>query len=386
MLERLESRPDGLSEAEAAERLDRCGPNVLPAARGRGALARLAGQFSNLLILILIGSAVVTGLMGHWIDTGVILAVVVLNTTIGFIQEGRAEKALDSIRHMLSVRAIVRRAGRRREIDAREVVPGDVVILNAGDRVPADLRLTGAHSLRVEEAALTGESVPVSKDVQAVEADAPVADRRSMAWSGTMVAAGTGEGVAVATGAGTEIGRISSMLGSVEVLTTPLIAQLERFAKWLSLVILLVAAAVFAFGHLFRGYEVSELFMVVVALFVASIPEGLPAILTVTLAIGVQRMAARHAVIRRLPAVETLGSVSVICSDKTGTFTRNEMTVTRLESARAGAVVVDGAGYAPEGGFRTAEGAAVDPALLREMLEVAEHCNDSGIAEDDAGD
>ncbi len=386
VLERLESRPDGLSEAEAAERLDRCGPNVLPAARGRGALARLAGQFSNLLILILIGSAVVTGLMGHWIDTGVILAVVVLNTTIGFIQEGRAEKALDSIRHMLSVRAIVRRAGRRREIDAREVVPGDVVILNAGDRVPADLRLTGAHSLRVEEAALTGESVPVSKDVQAVEADAPVADRRSMAWSGTMVAAGTGEGVAVATGAGTEIGRISSMLGSVEVLTTPLIAQLERFAKWLSLVILLVAAAVFAFGHLFRGYEVSELFMVVVALFVASIPEGLPAILTVTLAIGVQRMAARHAVIRRLPAVETLGSVSVICSDKTGTFTRNEMTVTRLESARAGAVVVDGAGYAPEGGFRTVEGAAVDPALLREMLEVAEHCNDSGIAEDDAGD
>jgi magnesium-transporting ATPase (P-type) len=382
----LESRSAGLTDAEAAERLERFGPNTLPAARGRSALARLAAQFANLLILILIAAAVVTALMGHWLDTGVILAVVLLNTVIGFIQEGRAEKALDSIRHMLSASAIVRRGGRKREVGAGEVVPGDVVILAAGDRVPADLRLLEVRSLRIEEAALTGESVPVAKGVDPVGPDTPVADRSSMAWSGTMVAAGTAEGVAVATGGRTEIGRISSMLGSVEVLTTPLISQMERFAKLLSGVILAVAAAVFAFGYFFRGYELAELFMVVVALFVASIPEGLPAILTVTLAIGVQRMAERHAVIRRLPAVETLGSVSVICSDKTGTFTRNEMTVTRLESARAGAVVVEGTGYAPEGMFRTPDGAAVDPALLKEMLEVAGHCNDSGIAQDDRGD
>jgi len=381
----LETGPGGLAAETARTRLAEHGPNALPEARGRGPLARLGGQFANLLILILIGAACITALMGHWLDTGVILAVVVLNTTIGFVQEGRAERALRAISGLLSATAIVRRAGAQVEVAARDIVPGEIVLLQPGDKVPADLRLLKARDLRIEEAALTGEAVPTDKAPAAVAADAALGDRAPMAFAGTLVVAGSGEGVAVATGARTEVGRISAMLGSVERLDTPLIAQMERFAKVLSLVILGLTAIVFALALVFGDRPPGELFMVVVALFVASIPEGLPAILTVTLAIGVQRMAARNAVVRRLPAVETLGSVGVICSDKTGTFTRNAMTVTRLESPEAGTVRVGGEGYAPEGGFTDAAGDPVASERLARLLEIAGHCNDSGIARDEDG-
>ena len=344
------SAADGLSTQVAAERLAQVGPNALPQARKQGPFKRFLMQFHNVLIYVLIVAGAITALLGHWIDSGVIFGVVVINAIIGFIQEGKAEQALDAIRRMLSLNAQVLRDGHRREVPAEELVPGDVVYLASGDKVPADLRLIDVRSLRVEEAVLTGESVPVEKAVTPVATDAVLGDRSCMAYSGTLVAYGQAAGVVVATGAHTEIGRISAMLNSVESLTTPLLRQLAIFGQWLTWAILGVAAVAFAFGTLFRGYSASEMFLAAVGLAVAAIPEGLPAIMTITLAIGVQRMARRNAIIRRLPAVEALGSVTVICSDKTGTLTRNEMTVQYIHSAAA-RYAVSGVGYAFHGGF-----------------------------------
>ena len=327
MLRALSTGPDGLSDAEARQRLARHGANRLPAAKPRSPLLRFLAQFNNVLIYVLLGSAAVTALLGHLTDTAVILGVVVLNAVIGFVQEGRAESALDAIRSMLTPMASLVRGGRRLTLEAEALVPGDLVLLEAGDRVPADLRLVRARSLRVDEAVLTGESVPAEKSALPVAAEVPLGDRSSMAFSGTLVAAGQGAGVVVATGSGTELGRISTLLGTVETLTTPLVRQMNEFGRRLTAVIFVAAALILAFAVLVRSYSVADAFMAVVGIAVAAIPEGLPAVLTITLAIGVRRMAARHAIIRRLPAVETLGSVSVICSDKTGTLTRNEMTV-----------------------------------------------------------
>ncbi|MFN7090835.1 MAG: HAD-IC family P-type ATPase, partial [Allorhizobium sp.] len=272
----------------------------------------------------------------------------------------RAEKALAAIRKMLAPRVALLRDGQRVTLPAAEVVPGDIVLIEAGDRVPADLRLTWTAQLAVQEAALTGESVPVAKAVVPVGAAAPLGDRASMAFAGTLVVAGQGRGVVVATALGTEIGHITGLLAGVEDLTTPLLRQMNQFARWLAAVVVTVAAAIFAFGVAYRGYSMDEMFKTVVGLAVAGIPEGLPAILTVTLAIGVQRMAARRAIIRRLPAVETLGSVSVICSDKTGTLTRNEMTLRRIVTAGAD-FDLTGTGYAPEGAVTAREGVAPPP-------------------------
>ena len=270
-------------------------------------------------------------LLGHGVDTVVILGVVVINATIGFIQEGRAEKALDAIRGMLTRETSVLRDGRRLTVPVESLVVGDVALAEAGDRIPADLRLLRSSNLRIEEAVLTGESAPADKATEPVAPDAPLGDRASIAYSGTLVASGQGAGFVVATGAATELGRISAMVGSVESLTTPLLRQMDAFARRLTIVILAVAAAVCAFATLVRGYEIEHAFMAAVGVAVAAIPEGLPAVMTITLAIGVRRMAERNAIIRRLPAVETLGAVSTICSDKTGTLTLNQMT--------AGAVV-----------------------------------------------
>ncbi|MGZ3217812.1 cation-translocating P-type ATPase [Paracoccus sp. T5] len=369
VLEALDTTPAGLAPAEAAVRLERHGPNRLPEPTRPSALARLARQFANLMIVVLILAAVIMALLGHWVDTGVILAVVIVNTVIGFVQEGRAEQALEALRDMLAPRASVLRGGQRQEVDAAELVPGDVVLIEAGDRVPADLRLIEMANLTAEEAMLTGESLPVRKALAPVAAEAPLGDRNPMAFSGTMIAEGTGTGVVTATGAATQIGRISDMMSSVEVLTTPLIAQMSRFAKVLTGFVLSVAALVLAFTTLARDTPFAEGFIVVVGLIVAAIPEGLPAALTITLAIGVQRMAARNAIIRRLPSIETLGAVSVICSDKTGTLTRNEMVVTRIATAE-GDAEVGGAGYAPEGDITGAGGAA-----LRVLGRIAAHCN-----------
>ncbi len=359
------TRAAGLSAVEAAHRLKRHGRNELPAPKRRGPLVRFLLQFHNVLIYVLIAAGVVTALLGHWIDSGVIFGVVVINAIIGFIQEGKAEQALDAIRKMLSLRAQVLRDGHRKAIPAEDVVPGDIVFLASGDKVPADLRLLEVRSLRMEEAALTGESVPVEKAADAVAADASLGDRSSMAYSGTLVAYGQATGVVVATGAATEIGRISAMLGTVEELTTPLLRQLALFGHWLTWAILLVAGVAFAFGILIRDYTAGEMFLAAVGLAVAAIPEGLPAIMTITLAIGVQRMARRNAIVRRLPSVEALGSVTVICSDKTGTLTRNEMTVQRVLTATE-RFAVSGVGYAPHGAFeRLANG---DPAVEQSLL------------------
>jgi magnesium-transporting ATPase (P-type) len=349
-------------------------------------MAHFWAQFHNVLIYVLLAAALVTAVLGHGVDTAVILLVVLANAVIGFIQEGRAEKAFDAIRRMITQRASVLRDGRRIAVDADNSVPGDVVLLEPGDRVPADLRLVKARNLKIDEAILTGESVAVEKDVKPVAIDSPLGDRSSMAFSGTLVVAGQGSGVVVATGVETELGHISTLLSTVETLTTPLVRQMNQFARQLTIAILGLSAAVFAFGVLIRAYAWPEAFMAVVGLSVAAIPEGLPAVMTITLAIGVQRMAARNAIIRRLPAVETLGSVSVICSDKTGTLTRNEMTV-RTAIAAGDIIEVTGVGYEPRGAFRR-RGQDIDPVeypTLDTLARAALLCNDATLRQTAGG-
>ena len=370
----------GLSPDEAARRLRQHGLNRLPAARRDSLPVRLARQFHNVLIYVLLASALITGLLEHWVDCGVIIGVVLINAIIGVIQEGKAARALDAIRDMLSPNATVLRDGRRREIPAEQLVVGDIVLLASGDKVPADLRLIEVRQLRVEEAALTGESEPAEKNVAAADAHAVIGDRHCMAYSGTLAVYGQARGVVVAIGAATEIGRISGMIAAVTSLETPLLRQMARFGQQLTIAILLLAALTFSFGVWVRGYDWSEMFFAAVGLAVAAIPEGLPAIMTITLAIGVQRMARRNAIIRRLPAVETLGSVTVICSDKTGTLTRNEMTVQRLIAAER-IFEVSGSGYAPHGGFSIAgrEVFVEDYPELAELGRAALLCNDAEL-------
>lgn len=383
-LSALDSSPTGLSEDEARRRLTAIGPNRLPPPKRRGSVLRFLIQFNDVLIYVLLGAAGVTALLGHWIDTQVILAVVLVNAIIGFIQEGKAEKALDAIRDMLAPKASVIRGDQRKSIPGDDVVPGDIVLLEAGDRVPADIRLFDVKGLKIDESVLTGESVPVEKTETPVSAAAPLGDRTPMAFSGTLVTYGQGKGAVTSTAARTEIGQISGMLSEVTTLQTPLLRQMGIFAKRLTAAILGIAALVLAFGLLVRDFGFSEIFMAVVGLSVAAIPEGLPAILTITLAIGVQGMASRNAIVRRLPAIETLGSVSVICSDKTGTLTRNEMTVASIATAQR-FFSVGGAGYAPRGGF-TLDGRDTDAGeypLLAEIGRAALLCSDASLHETD---
>ena len=313
-LDALHSNPAGLAEGEATARLQRYGANRLPPPKRRGPLLRLLLQFHNVLLYMMIAASAVTALLGQWVDTAVILAAVLINALIGFIQEGKAEHALDAIRSMLSLHAMVLRDGERREIPAEQLVPGDIVALVSGDKVPADLRLLKVKNFNVEEAALTGESVPVEKSIARSAADAVLGDRRCMAYSGTLVSSGQALGLVVTTGSVTELGRIGSMLQQVQPLTTPLLRQIDGFSRWLSVALLVLAIATFTLSTLWHGQDPAEMFMMVVALTVAAIPEGLSAIMTVILALGVQRMARQNAIVRRLPAVETLGSVTVICS------------------------------------------------------------------------
>ena len=384
VLAALASRAEGLNAAQAAERLAAHGPNALPAAKPRHALARFAAQFNSALIYFLLAAALAAAALGHAIDAAVIVAVVLLNAMVGFIQEGKAEKALEAIGWLIAPQAAVLREGARRSVPVAELVPGDVVLLEAGDRVPADLRLLRAHGLRADEALLTGESVPAEKNEAPAAANAELGARHSMAFSGTLVAAGQARGVVVATGSATEIGRISQLLQSIEPLTTPLLRQMNRFAARFTWFAIAGAALLFAFAVLARDYAWPQALIAVVALAVSLVPEGLPAVISVTLAIGVRRMAARNAVIRRLPAVETLGATSVICSDKTGTLTRNEMTARRiaLEEHRA---LVGGAGYAPQGEIEAADHdddaaclAAVLPLIRCGLL-----CNDAHLHQRD---
>jgi magnesium-transporting ATPase (P-type) len=380
VLRRLEVSESGLEGDQVRERLERYGYNRLPPPERTGPLKRFLLQFHNVLIYVLIAAAVGTAILEHWVDTGVILGVVLINAIIGFIQEGKAEQALDAIRDMLSPKALVLRDDQRRTIPAEDLVPGDIVFLQAGDKVPADLRLVRTHNMRIDEAVLTGESVAVDKKTDPVAEAADLGDRASMAFSGTLVAFGQGRGVVVGTGADTQIGRISTLLGEVETLTTPLLRDIAVFGRWLSVAIVVLAAFTFAFGYWVRDYDILETFLAAVSLAVAAIPEGLPAIMTITLAIGVQRMAARNAIIRRLPAVETLGSVTTICSDKTGTLTRNEMTVKSILTAED-TFEVGGVGYEPHGGFSLHD-KDVDPEeypVLAEALRGILLCNDAEL-------
>lgn len=383
-LKELNTSAKGLTQSEAEMRLEKYGKNRLPKAIRRSTLMRFLLQCHNILIYVLLGSAVITAALNHWIDTGVILAVVIANAIIGFIQEGKAEKAMDAIRHMLAPHANVIRDGERVSIDGSLLVPGDVVLLEAGDKIPADLRMLTAHGMGAQEAILTGESVPVEKHTKQVAKDVPLGDRSCMAFSGTLVTSGQGKGVVVATGSSTEIGRISGLLSEVETLTTPLVAQMGVFAKWLTVFILLIATLLLAFGYFIVHYDFTEMFMAVVGLSVAAIPEGLPAVLTITLAIGVQAMAKRNAIVRRLPAIETLGSVSVICTDKTGTLTRNEMLVASVLTHQH-LFSLDGTGYEPKGILKL-EDTHVSPsehAILAELARAAILCNDASLRKHD---
>lgn len=374
----------GLSDDQVKERLEQYGKNELPRGKQRSWWMRLLMQFHNVLIYVLMAAAVITALMDHWIDTWVILAVILINALIGFVQEGKAEKALESIREMLSLEAVVMRNGKKTTIDAEELVPGDIVLLKSGDKIPADIRLVKSKDLRVEESPLTGESTSVDKTDEPVEEGAIIGDQTSMAFSGTVVTYGKATGVVVATGAHTELGKINQMISEVEEITTPLLQQIEKFGKWLSLIIIGITGLFFAFGYFFRDYELSELFLAVIGLVVASIPEGLPAIMTITLAIGVQRTAQRNAIIRRLPSVETLGAVNVICSDKTGTLTRNEMTAKAIVTAEK-TYAVEGTGYKPEGKILLDEKEVTpkEDKVLWQLLQTIRTSNNSEIGEED---
>jgi calcium-translocating P-type ATPase len=374
-LKHMNAGPQGLSTTEALRRLSEFGPNRLPKTGRRSGLRRFITQFNNVLIYVLLAAAIITASLQHWVDTGVILAVVFANALIGFIQEGKAESAMATIGQMLAPHAAALRDGHRVTIAGADLVPGDVVIVEAGDRVPADLRLLSAHGLAAQEAMLTGESVPAEKHVAAVPADTAIGDRHSMLWSGTLVTRGSGRGVVVSTGVGTEMGRIGHLLATVKPLSTPLVEQMDHFARWLSALIVVTAGLLLLYGSVVGHRDFFELFMVVVGVAVAAIPEGLPAVMTITLAIGVQAMARRQAIVRRLPAIEAIGSVSVICTDKTGTLTRNEMMVVEAVT-HAGTFEIDGDGYAPTG--------RISPDCdLSAPARAARHCNDARLHEQD---
>ncbi len=380
VLGHLQTSEDGLDSSQAGQRLDKYGPNKLPRARKQGPFKRFLLQFHNVLIYVLLVATIVTALMQQWVDSAVIFAVCLVNALIGFIQEGKAEKSMESLQGMLAPAATVLRDKQKKTLPAEELVPGDVVILSSGDKVPADLRLFQARDLQIEEAALTGESVPVAKNIYEADPEAGLGDRSCMAFSGTMVSHGQGAGVVAATGAHTQIGRISTMLAQVQTLTTPLLKKITRFGHFLTVAILVTALATFAFGILVRGLQPFEMFMAGVGLAVSAIPVGLPAIMTITLAIGVQRMARRNAIIRKLPALETLGAVTTICSDKTGTLTKNQMTVQSIQTSED-LYSVTGTGYNPQGKYRL-EGQDIDPLqhfLLAETLRAVLLCNEAHL-------
>lgn len=379
----LETSESGLANEEAQRRLQTLGPNRLPPPHKRNAVFRFIQQFHNLLIYILLAAGIITLIIGHFIDSSVIFGVVLVNAVIGFIQEGKAERALDAISGMLSHNAKVMRDGQYITLDAEQVVPGDIILVQSGDKVPADCRLIQSREVRIDESMLTGESLPSEKGVAQCDADALPGDRLCMAYSGTLVTYGSAKAVIVETGSSTEIGQISELLEKVTVLETPLLRRINQLALTLTVIILLMTSLTFMFGILYREYSITDMFLAGVGLAVAAIPEGLPAIITITLAIGVQAMARRQAIIRRLPAVETLGSITTICTDKTGTLTCNEMTVDTITLGEK-RYQVSGAGYGPTGNITLAgqEVFIEDHPLLRELAHAAMLCNDARLTLD----
>ena len=384
--ERLESDPiTGLAAAEVEARLRQFGPNQMTAQKRISEWLRFLLQFHHPLIYILLASTGIAAAMGEWVDAAVIFSVAFINAVVGYLQEAKAEKAIEALATMVLTEATVRRGGEKLRIPSAQLVPGDVVLLQSGDRVPADLRLLLRRNLHIEEAALTGESLPAEKNIEPLPADTILADRTNLAFTGTLVTSGQGEGVVFATGDKTEMGRIAGMMNLAEDLQTPLTRKIAQFSRLLLYVILALAALIFVAGIL-RGKPWPEMFMAAIALAVGAIPEGLPAVVTITLAIGVGRMVRRHAIIRKLPAVETLGSTTVICSDKTGTLTQNQMTVQEIH-AGGRLYHVTGSGYEAEGKIHFEQAPVVvgENVALIETLGAGLLCNDSRLVRNDEG-
>ncbi|WNN45283.1 MULTISPECIES: cation-transporting P-type ATPase [Winslowiella] len=384
----LNSSPSGLKEADAQTLLLEHGPNALPQKKPKSLFVKFISHFKDVLIYVLLAAAIVTAIMGHWVDTLVILGVAVINALIGFIQENNAEKSLKSIQNMLSSEALVVRGGQHITISTEHIVPGDIVMLRPGDRIPADLRLIDIHNLRVEEAILTGESTVVSKKLAALEGEKSIGDRKNLAFSGTTVSSGTASGVVIATGGDTELGHINEMLSSINENKTPLLVQMDKLGKAIFAIILLMMVALLIFGWMLRDIPFAELLLSVISLAVAAVPEGLPAIISIILSLGVQAMARNQAIIRKLPTVETLGAMSVICSDKTGTLTMNEMTVKAVILADK-VWRVEGSSYEPRGDFYPAgasEAATPNTSpVFTQFLRTVDICNESQLRQDDHG-
>ncbi|MCK4801122.1 MAG: HAD-IC family P-type ATPase, partial [Anaerolineales bacterium] len=351
VINRLEvSREEGISNQEAESRLATYGLNELQEAPPTSLWTMIYEQFANFVVILLLVAAVISAFLGDWVEAAVIMGIVVLNAVLGVVQERRAEEALAALKKMASPDANVLREGHRRSIPSREVVPGDIVFLEAGNYVPADVRLLETVNLRIDEAALTGESVAVTKNAQLeLEEDSALGDRKTMAFTGTMVTYGRGVGVVVSTGMSSEIGQIAKMLQSVEEEDTPLQRRLDRFGRTLGWVTLVISGVIFIEGMI-TGTAPLEMFIIAVSLAIAAVPEGLPAVVTITLALGMQEMIARNALIRRLSSVETLGSATIICSDKTGTLTQNQMTVTSI-AVDGEFLDITGTGYSLDGKF-----------------------------------
>jgi magnesium-transporting ATPase (P-type) len=387
-LANINSTAEGLSSAEASTRLQQYGENALPQKKGKPAWLRFLAHFNDVLIYVLLVAALLKLFMGQWVDMFVILGVAIINALIGHIQESNAEKSLQSIRNMLSSEAVVVRQGHHETIPTTTLVPGDIVVIRAGDRIPADLRVIEAHNLRVEEAILTGESTVVEKNSDALSGELPLGDRYNLLYSGTTVSSGGGKGVVVATGGETELGHINQMMSDIEKHRTPLMVQMDKLGKTIFITILVMMVALFVFSLLFRDMPVSELVLSLISLAVAAVPEGLPAIISIILSLGVQAMARRKAIIRKLPTVETLGAMTVICSDKTGTLTMNEMTVKAVITADT-TYRVEGDSYEPVGNIHPVDDptpvSVTQGSLLERYLRTIDLCNDSQLIKDEQG-
>lgn len=374
----------GLTTESVTSRQDEFGKNVLPEKEKTPEIIKFLRQFNDVLVYVLLAAAVVTGFLGEYIDTIVIVLVVTIIGVVGYLQENKAEEALEGIKKLLETKATVVRNGKQSEIDSSDLVVGDVLVLAAGDKVPADARVVQAEKFKVEESALTGEATTVEKKSDVVKEESVLADRKNMVYSGTSVATGSAKAIVTAIGEGTELGQINASISEVQTVKTPLIRQTTKFGQTVSIAILIISVVIYAFGYFLRDYEPVELMLTTIGLAVAAIPEGLPAVISIILALGVRNMAEQKAIVRSLPSVETLGAVSVICTDKTGTLTKNEMTVKQIVTAKHD-IEVSGSGYAPNGDLEL-NGQPFDlddDESMIDLLTVGKTCNDAQLNEED---